>query len=165
MRSIIILIFFSICVSLVSCEDVQEVFSIDQCLGEYVCKIKGQTGMVLPPGITEVPDPPLTDYPNGEIAVTVTKTGECELSLSLIDRTLVAHVDEAGNLTIPETTIHLENENFSMTLDAIFVASSISQKAFSIIQVATGETACNYKGEKINLIVTNIQTFAGTKKR
>ena len=164
MKSIIILFFFIISVSLVSCEEVQEVFSIDRCVGEYVCEIEPQTSMMLPSGRTEAPDPPLSNYSEKEMVITVAKTGEYELVLTLVDRVIVAQVGETGILSMPDATIYLENENYTMTLDAKYTTSFISQNTIFIKQEASGEALCHYKGEKFTLTVTNTQTFAGTKK-
>ena len=151
----------------VSCEgEEQQTFSIDQCIGKYICDIvDGGTGMILPGGRTEAPSPPTTSYPLKGNLVTVTRTGEYELSLTMEDRILVAQVDEMGGLTIQNTTIHMENEYFTMTLPAEYPAAHITHERLYFKQVATGQAMCNDRGDKYTLTVTNIQVFDGKRPK
>jgi len=158
------LLFLTISALHVSCEgEEQQAFSIDQCIGKYVCKIEGQTLLVLPGGRTDAPSPPLTNYPKEGTVVTVTKTGEYELTLTLEDRVMVAQVDEMGKLTIPDATIYLENENFTMSLTAEYTLAYITHDRLFVKQVASGKASCNDKGDKYTLTVTNTQFFEGKK--
>ena len=165
MKYISILIFFMTGIFFVSCENgQQEVFSIDRCVGEYTCNIDGQTFMVLPGGWTgPPPDVPISNYPKNGNLITVTKTGESELTLTLTDRVMVAQVDETGSLTIPDATIYMKNENVTMTLTAEYPAAYITRDMLYLKQVATGEASCDNKGNKFTLTVTNTQFFRGEK--
>ena len=159
-----ILLFFTISIFCVSCESERlQVFSVDQCVGEYVCKIDGQTFMVLPGGRIDVPSPPLSNYPKEGTVVTVTKTDEYELTLTFEDRILVAHVDETGQLTIPDTTIYMENDHFTMTLNAEYPKAYVAHNQLFIKQEAKGTALCNDKGDIFTLTVSNIQYCDGKR--
>ena len=157
------LLFFMMSIFLVSCEGEQQAFSIDRCVGEYVCTVNGYTFMVLPGGMTDSPDLPSSNYPKKGNVITVTKTSENELTLTLEDRVMVARVDETGKMTIPETIICIENKISTMTLTAQYPTAYITHDMIFIKQEATGTAFCNDKGNKYTLTVTNTQYFDGKK--
>ena len=163
MRSVIIVLLLMISISHVSCEDELEVFSIEQCVGKYVCDIDGSTTMVLTGGRKDIPDVPLTSYPKRGTVITVTKTGDTELTLTLTDRIMVAQVDESGKLTIPSATICMENKSVSMTLTAEYPTAYITHNMLYLKQVASGTALCDDKGDKYTLPVSNTQLFEGKK--
>ena len=166
MKFKIVLSFLTIFFLVISCEgSSEEVFSVDQCVGEYVCGVDGFTMMVLPGGMKEVPTPPSSFFPvDAPTTIIVTKTGNNELTLKSDEWVLVAQVDPEGKLIIPETNIYMENEHFTMPLTATFNIAYITSKMLFIKQEAIGTATCNDKCNVFTLTVTNIQYFEGKKE-
>jgi hypothetical protein len=153
----------AITVSFISCES-KQAFSIDQCVGAYLCDVNAGTLLVLPSGRTDHPKPvPITGYAKS-IVVNVEQTGESELTLTFEDRVMVAQVSPEGRLTIPNTDIYLENEYYEMPLTASYPAAYITSALLFIKQVADGVATCNDKGDRYTLTTTNTQFFEGEKQ-
>jgi hypothetical protein len=157
----IILLLVTTTVSYTSCES-EQAFSIDGCVGKYVCRVDGQTLMVLPNGRNTAPVPPVTSYPEG-VTIHVKRTGESELTLTLDDRIIVAQVNPEGRLTIPDAPVYLENDHFTMSLTASYTSACITSGMLFIKQVATGTASCSDQGDGFTLTVVNTQFFEGKK--
>ena len=158
-----LLIFIVISVFFVSCEG--ESVSVDPYVGECICEIEGQTLMILPSGKKSPVNMPTTNYPTGSI-LTVSRTGEDELTLTMKDLAITAHVNPEGRLTMPKLDVPtlLANEHHSMSLDSTKREGYITSNSLFIKQEAVGTYWVKDKDDEYKLTVINTQFFDCVKK-
>ena len=155
-----LLLFIAVSGFLISCEDGDG--SVDPYVGDYVCEIVGQT-LIL--GKVPTKTVPNMIYPTGSV-LTVSRTGENELTLTLKDLVIIAQVNPQGRLTIPEPDVPtlLENENYSMSLDSTYREGYFTSNSLFIKQKAFGKYLLKERGDEYSLTVINTQFFECVKK-
>ena len=142
---------------LFSCKDD---FSIDQCVGSYVCEI--YSGVVI-----QTPPDRLMPAFNNRVShsvttVFVTKSGNEQLTLKLNDETIIVQVDGKGNLTTSETQLYFEDENYNVSLTGTLVGA-ISKKKLFIEQQAAGTAIYDASGEALSMPASYMRIIDGTK--
>ena len=158
-----LLSFIVISIFFVSCEG--EIESVDPYVGECICEINGQTLLILPSGKKSPINIPTTIYPTGS-TLTVSRTGEDELTLTMKNLVMVAQVNAQGRLTMPKLDIPtlLINEHHSMSLDSTKREGYITSNSLFIKQEAVGKYLVKNKYDEYTLTVINTQFFDCVKK-
>ena len=157
-----LLLFIVINVFLVSCEGESD---SDPYVGECICEINGQTLLLLPSGKKSPTNIPTMIYPTGSV-LTVSRTGEDELTLTMNDLVMTAHVNPEGRLTIPKPDVPtlLVNEHHSMSLDSTKREGYITSNSLFIKQESIGTYLMKEKEDEYTLTVINTQFFDCVKK-